>query len=92
MVSIEKFTPVMIQLPAIDLPIVGLEPGMKLVGHNLPTNHMTLPVCLIEFNGYVREHVLFRVSQGYEPSIIPERIACLTKLEKFDPETALNQS
>ena len=62
---------------------------MKLVGHNLPTNYKQMPVCLIEFNGYVREHILLRDGDNYEPFEFPERIACLTKLEKLTPEQAL---
>jgi hypothetical protein len=82
MIKIDSFCAANIETRAPVRPIVGLLPGMELIGHNLPTNHFTMAMCLIRWNNYIRECILIRVGENYEPLEIPERILCVADFER----------
>lgn len=81
----------MIVLSGSVLPIIGLAHGMELVGHNLPTNSTTPAMCVIKYNGYMREHILIRVGECYEPYEDAERIYYEGAVQTFTADSSCEQ-
>ena len=86
MKNISNFKAADIEVNAPVRPIAGLLPGMELIGHNLPTNHCTPPKCLVLLNNYVREYILIRSGESYEPLDVPEAI---WNLAEFNQKPAI---